>query len=314
MQKTVFPAKPFTVETLKNYKGDNKALSFYTSNARTAFFMLQAIARLNSKAFNDRVAEMHLKRFKKLEDLLGAVDHYDALHKHLGAIRTAQPAVLAYFEKKRDKALNKLNKAISKSDLQKELKQAAVDLSVPHDAVSVQQLKRAYQEEVDDVLAFFEENKDGFHAMEEHVHELRRKLRWLSIYAQAYGGLFELKSATKKPAWEKTYLTPEVIKSPFNKLPVSKAYFKKVQINKTRFYALSYMIQQLGIIKDEGLTQEALTKALRKTEDMDKKTAATAATAILKQKHTHDSLLKKAFALTQKALEKDKILDKFILE
>jgi hypothetical protein len=313
MQKSISPTKAFAADVLKNSKGKNMALKLYETNTRVAFFMLQAIARLNSKAFNDKAAEKHLAYFKKMEDALGAIDYYDVLHKQVTANKLMPPEVLAYFEKKRNKAIEKLNKFFSKTNLPDTLKQATEDLSFINDPIALQQLKRAYKEEVNDVIAFYEENKEGITDMEEHVHEFRRKLRWLSIYAQAYAGLFVLKSASKKQTWEKLYLSKEIVNSAFNKLPENKNYNGKILLDKVRFFALSSIIKQLGDIKDEGLTHEALAKALRKTTDIDKKAAKQKASELLNTKFTHDALLKKSHTLLKNALEKQSILKDLLL-
>jgi hypothetical protein len=312
MQKNSIPAKPFITELLKLNKSKTKSETFYTKNARMPLFMLQAIARLNLKAFGGKTTENYLKLFKKLEDQLGVVDYYDALHKQFKAIPSIEVETLNYFERKKNKALSKLEKYIVKADLDICLKNATEELAFPNEQVAIQKLKQAYTQELNAIAAFMNDNKSGFTDMELHTHELRRKLRWLSIYAQAYGGLFVLKSATKKQAWEKLYVNDTAKKSPFNKLPISKSYTHTIALDTSSFYALSFLIQQFGSLKDEGLSMEALQKAIRKTKDISKKEAEKETISLLKPKQTTATLLKNSFALATNSLQKHKVLGQLI--
>ncbi len=312
MEKNISPAKPFITELLKLHKSKTKALTFYTKNARTPLFMLQAIARLNLKAFGGKAIEDYLKHFKKLEDQLGVVDYYDALHKQFKALPSIDAEILDYFERKKNKAFSKLEKYIAKADLETLLNTAENDLAFPNDVLAIQKIKQAYYAELNAIAKFMNAQKSGFTDMELHTHELRRKLRWLSIYAQAYGGLFVLKPSTKKMAWEKLYVNDAAKKSPFNKLPVSKLYIQNIGLDKTSFYALSFLIQQFGSLKDEGLTFEALHKAIRKTKEVSKDEAKKETITILKPKQTHELLLKKSFDLATNALQKHKVLSQLI--
>ena len=85
------------------------------------------------------------------------------------------------------------------------------------------------------------------------MHDLRRELRWLSIYPQALGGLMQLKSNAEPPEFLKKYLTPEITSSLYNIMPDGSALSYHIMLNDDYFYALSWLIAELGKLKDSGL-------------------------------------------------------------
>jgi hypothetical protein len=97
--------------------------------------------------------------------------------------------------------------------------------------------------------------------LESGVHELRRKLRWFSIYAAALeGGVMLDTTAAAPEGWER-YLAPEVVDSPFNRLPEPKSGQRPVLIPAPLYYALSWTIAKLGELKDGAQLDEALRNA-----------------------------------------------------
>src|SRR4051812_44378615 len=63
----------------KAAKQKDPALWLYKNGARTTLFMLEALTRLHKNAFDEKLFEKWNKRFKKLEDIFGQIDEYDAL-------------------------------------------------------------------------------------------------------------------------------------------------------------------------------------------------------------------------------------------
>lgn len=102
------------------------------------------------------------------------------------------------------------------------------------------------QTEVGKCAEFFYSHEE-FTDMEAHVHEMRRKLRWISIYAQSLSGLVALYNPRRDYGWESKFITQAEIKSPFNKLPAGDP---KIFMAKKPFLALSFLIRRLGEIKD----------------------------------------------------------------
>lgn len=309
------PAKPFISNILKLGKTKNKAEAFYTKNARGDFFMLESIARLNKKAFEHSGSGDWQKVFKKFEDVLGEIDYYDVIHKELLALKLTDKELLDYFDRKKTKAFGKLEKLIEKKDIFKQLPDAEIALAFDNTTDKITLLKKAFEADLSDILQFMEPFREkGFKDMELQVHELRRKLRWLSIYAQAYGGVFVLENSPEKFKWEKQYVTPEAKKSPYNTLPVNNSIKHNIQLNKTVFYALSTLIKELGQFKDEGLTIEAVQKAIRKTRGVKKEEALAIALQLFPKTATHDTILQKAFLLADTALCKEHILSHLVLK
>jgi hypothetical protein len=117
--------------------------------------------------------------------------------------------------------------------------------------------------------------------MEHDVHEFRRKIRWLSIYPHALRGAIQFGKADKVRAHLKKYMTPETRESRFNVFPGPGENRYLLLLDKTSFLSLSWLIAELGRLKDSGLMvvgiQEALNQgassgdevyALKKTYDM----------------------------------------------
>ena len=101
---------------------------------------------------------------------------------------------------------------------------------------------------------------------------MRRRLRWLSIYPQALLGVFQYsKSIENPPKNLEKYLTPEILESKYNILPTTLQFTNPIEINKNYFFALSWIIAELGKIKDEGLRIMVLKEAIENTDNSDLK-------------------------------------------
>jgi hypothetical protein len=97
------------------------------------------------------------------------------------------------------------------------------------------------------------------------LHEARREVRWVSIYFSAIAGGFALEtSATPPPNWGR-YLTEEIVSNPFNKLPEPEAEDCPLIVPAPLLYALSYLIDQLGRIKDKAQWTETASHLLHLT-------------------------------------------------
>lgn len=313
MIKQIDLAKPFVNELLKLSKSKDAVSAFYTKNARSSFFMLESIARLNAKAFDDKASQTYLKLFKKFEDQLGIIDYYDVVLQHLQKQKKADADVLGYFERKKIKAFAKLDKYIRKVELVELLTKSTEALALDDTSDKIESLQKAYLSEIESINDFVATYKKGFTDMELQVHELRRKLRWLSIYAQAFGGVFVLQDSTQKFAWEKLYVTAEAKKSPYNTLPENKALKNTIALNKTVFYALSTLIKELGALKDEGLTTEGLQKAIRKTKTIKKEDIQAFTETLLPKAKTQAVLLEEAHALADEAILKQGLLNALVI-
>ena len=118
-----------------------------------------------------------------------------------------------------------------------------------------------YKDAIRKITAFAKTYESGFTDLESQVHELRRKLRWLSIYPQTLQGGIQLTKTSARDKNVKKYLTPEIVNSPFNKMPTAGTNRYVLTFNRDYFLALSWMISELGKLKDQGLRLTVLNEA-----------------------------------------------------
>ncbi len=299
-------------------KQKNPALWLYANDARTPLFMLEGLTRLHNKAFDEKIFDKWNKRFKKLEDLFGEIDQYLVLEKELKTNKKVTKEVLKYFAVNANSLVNKCNQRLSEKEwLNNKLLRFDEKLSefnVDYNKEYIEELTFSLIDEVDAILSFCEKCEYQFTKLEEQVHELRRKLRWLSIYAQALQGLIQLKKSTKKSKYQLNYFTKEVLNSPYNKLPEKPKNTTIVEFDADSFFALSWLIKELGKLKDDGLKSEHLRHAIFILEDLTELQAIEKANVILGNKKTIEAdILKQASEILKVTLSKDKILDTLVI-
>lgn len=295
----------------------NPALWLYNNNVRTSLFMLEALTRLHDKAFDEKLFGKWEKRFKKLEDLFGQIDNYIWLKKEFSGNKKIDKSILTAYQNEADKLIDSCNKRLRKKEwLEGRLfsftvKISKYDLDFNQEYIDV--LKETIINEIKGIVIFLEKIDFTFTLLEDELHDTRRKLRWLSIYAQALNGLIQLKKSTKKTKYQINYLTKEILKSPFNKLPIRPKNISIIEFNEDAFLALSWIINEFGILKDEGLKLEALQNAYFKQEDITAYQAKQKATKILNVAHDReDEILKQASSIIKIFILKDKVLDNLI--
>ncbi len=312
----VRPFNPYSVytakflqllDTCRNKK--DPAWWLYTNNARSTLFMLESISRLWFKSHGDNETQKWLKTFKKLEDALGVIDYYDVILKEFSKGKNIPEIQMAYFERKRDKAVSKLNEKLIEKDFYKKFmvgssKPGVLSFNNKH---TLLKLEGEIKFEIMESARFFEGFPKGFNNMELQVHELRRKLRWISIYAQSLSGVVILKDPKTNYKWEKEFVTKFALESPYNKLAVKKGLKHYIPLNKTAFLALTTVIEELGRIKDKGLALEALAKSIEKTTHVKNETAVALAKKQLNSKITIEELLAEAHKLLMKFFNTYKI-------
>lgn len=140
--------------------------------------------------------------------------------------------------------------------------------------------------------------------VEHGLHELRRRLRWLSIYATALDGAVQLDAAAKAPKGWGRYLTPAVVNNPFNALPTGDGRVAPLRLPAPLFYALSWLIAELGAIKDRAQWTETVAHGL----DVVGLGAAKASRVLGDATLEAPEAGKLAGAIAQKTLFEDKLL------
>ncbi|MEO8961983.1 MAG: hypothetical protein ABI325_08885 [Ginsengibacter sp.] len=248
---------------------DNPALVVYKENMRTPFFMLEALTRLYKKIQNKKKFKKLNKCFKEMEDLLGAIDFYDGFVKEFVTKQNIPELITDYFQKKMDDNLRELNHHLKKEGwLGKDHKRLAkiikkLDkvnwLEEEDDTIEI---SHVYNEYIEKISQNYKPGNLKFKDLEADVHELRRDLRWLSIYPQALLGLMQFKEDNEPQDFMKKYFTHEIVNSTYNVMPDGSRLQKHILLDKNYFYSLSWMIDALGKLKDRGLTVMAIEEAL----------------------------------------------------
>jgi hypothetical protein len=253
-------------------KQKNPALWLYRNNARTPLFMLEGLAKMYAEFHNKKKFGKMKEHFKLLEDTLGAIDYYDMVAKDLSANKKIPATVLNYLQAQSREKIQSLNEALTENDwllpagnriskIQKKLK----EVDWLEEAAEINLMNEFYGESIYTIVEFAESKNYQFGNMEADVHELRRKLRWLSIYPQALRGAIQLSKNKTTPKHLAKYCTKEITTSPFNKMPEAGLAKYTLVMEQNYFYALSWMIQELGNLKDSGLHIIAIKEALQQT-------------------------------------------------
>jgi hypothetical protein len=297
----------------------NPALWLYTNDARTKLFMLEALTKLHHAAFDEKIFGKWNNRFKKLEDELGQMDYYVEFEKEFKSNKKIPKEISTFLSSAVMASAESLNqRLINKGWLKGKLLDFNVKISkfyCHYDEAYLNEIKFAIHDELQKIISFCEKVNYSFTDLENEVHEIRRKLRWISIYGQALNGLIQLKKSTKKPSYDTNYFTKEILSSPYNKLPNKPNGTAIMEYDSNSFFALSYVIKELGSLKDNGLKIEIATQAFAKTENITNIQANKKALKALGLKlHTKDEILKTASELLFTSLSKDKILNGLLVK
>ncbi|PBQ32909.1 hypothetical protein CNR22_14375 [Sphingobacteriaceae bacterium] len=273
----------------------NPAWFLYHHKVRSPLFMAESVTRILTEITEEKFLLKAGKKIKKLEDSLGALEDYDTLVTLFSKNKKIKKEQVAYFEKKLEKTQKKLNSKLIEKEFYQEIFQhlSSSKLNL-NNKEWVEKFKKQISKELNDGYSFFTKLKTGFTSMEEEVHEIRRNLRWISIYAQSLDGLIVLDADSKKYSWEKKFITQAEKKSPYNKLPLQKNLEAYIHFNKKAFLALSFVITKLGEIKDKGLRWENLAESLPEN-----KNAMDLAAKQLNLKYNQEDLFKEAYDLLE---------------
>ena len=105
--------------------------------------------------------------------------------------------------------------------------------------------------ESEKIISLAETNFILRHDVENGLHEVRRKIRWMSIYPMAASALFKLKE-THPPENLKAFLPENISESEYVQIPEKNKINEPIYIEKYHFYALSFLIGELGAMKDRA--------------------------------------------------------------
>ena len=258
---------------LQSAKTENPALYLYKNDARTKVFMLEGLSKLYAGMHNEKRFSYAKAYFKTLEDALGDIDHYYTYAEQFFADPEMLSTIRMFIEQKRDEKLAEMNVLLVKKKwianskyrtkkIRKKLQKA--DWLEPEKEVLA--INNYYKKAIKDVIEFYEKTGTAFTDIELQVHEIRRKLRWLSIYPQALQGTIQFIDSNIKDENVTKYLTDEIVNSPYNKMPAAGNNKTVFLFEKNYFLALSFTISALGKLKDKGLQVLAIAEAVEATQ------------------------------------------------
>jgi hypothetical protein len=254
-------------------KQKNPALYLYQNDARTPLFMLEGLAKLYIELNNKKKFTKLKEQFKILEDAIGAIDYYDAIAKNLAKNKKVPVKVIQYLQAQTREKIQHLNELLIENKWTNEANEKITKIRKKlseadwlKEEEEIKEINEFYGEAIYDIIEFTQGTQYQFNNIESDVHELRRKLRWLSIYPQALQGCVQLYFSAKNLSHLKKYLTKPIVSSPFNKMPDAGDCNYFLLLDKDYFLSLSWMISELGKFKDNGLQIVAMKEALLQTE------------------------------------------------
>lgn len=239
------------------------ALAFYQTKSRQWLFYLQALCRVYKKVGTKKRFKGIGESIKGLEDQLGKIDYWDGWLKESAAVAGFPATMTAALQQHKNEELRTLAAMLEAGhwwsgeamvELLENLR--AEDWKKP--SKDREGIVEFLTEEIEEIEQAVRQGEYDFHLLEEGVHEFRRHLRWISIYAHALYGLMQLRAVSAPSALYQKYLTESVLSSPFNQVPPVPEGIEPVWIKAPNFYALSWLIAQIGKVKDQGQKVEAL--------------------------------------------------------
>ena len=263
----------------KSSKQKNPALWLYQNNARTPLFMLEGLAKLYGGIHNKkRFAKLKVD-FKLLEDTIGQIDYYDAFAKEFLRNKNIPATITNYLQAQSREKIQRLNeilterKWLGEGNIRMEkIRKKLANAGWKKEKEDINSIQEFYITAINKILEFINQKDFQFTNVENDLHEFRRMLRWLSIYPQALRGCIQLsKSKAAIPKYLTKYLTKEITTSPYNVMPDAADQQFILLFDQTRFYALSWMIAEMGKLKDSGLRIELIKEAILQTSKTNEK-------------------------------------------
>jgi len=292
-------------------KEKKSAIWLYKQDGRAQFFMLEALCRIFFKSSKYKSFKNWYLFFKQYEDLLGAINCYEELLTKFKENAEIPSDIITYWVSEKKENENKLKNLLKKDKcLQNKLKifKKKIETSkIKFDNKLILKMEKSIKKELKKTIEEVALRDFQFTQMEDHVHEFRRNIRWLGMYSQALNGIVVLVDNSKTYTWENKYLVSPATKTSFNRLPICKSFEKYIYISKKHFLAFNWLIAELGVLKDIGLSFEMLVIAIRRVDGVDEIEAIARANNILKPKVTNEDVLLRTSAIVREFFEDEKI-------
>lgn len=296
---------------------ENPALWLLLNDLRTPMFMLESLSKVYAQLHNKNFFTELKERFKEVEDALGAVDYYAEFLRQFYANEKIPESLKTYLEAKTKEKIANFNEILIKRGWNdgKTINKINAGLTISkwqNEEEEISNIEKYYYKQIKKIHEFIGETTLDFNHVEDDVHELRRKLRWLSIYPQAFQGAIKLHETKGSAEKLKKYLTEETVNSPFNKLPESKEISHHLFLEKNHFLALSWIIAELGNLKDKGLKITALKDAFQEIFYLKDEEAMKEVYLILGENYPKMEALLKEASSVSKDFFNEKIIDNLI--
>ena len=251
----------------------NPGLWLYQNNARTPLFMLEGLAKMYAGIHNKKKFTKIKEHVKLLEDAIGQIDYYDSFAKEFISNKKIPSTITNYLQAQSREKIQSLNEILLENnwlgddaDRIEKIRKKLGEADWQDEKDDIKSIQYCYITAINKILEFINEKNFQFTNVEKDLHEFRRMIRWLSIYPQALRGCIQLgESSAATPKYLTKYLTKEITGSAYNKMPDAAGQKLFLLFEKKRFYALSWMIAELGNLKDSGLKVEVIKEALLQT-------------------------------------------------
>jgi hypothetical protein len=246
---------------------DALATALLRGDVRSTLFHLEGILKLYRHSY-DRALEAPYEAVKALEDALGGLEA--GLHLVEVARRPGSPEpALHWCETQASLARSEVIEQLRRHwlplpDGTIPLFRTICDTLVALDFKGYAKDRRSLIRELRSWLQKVADTSLDMYVLQGNhgLHELRRQLRWLPIFAVSLDGLV-VTSDKHNPAKEyRALLTSEVADSPYARLPEPIREDKPIKISRSLFLAAIDLISQLGELKDLGEELEGLQHAL----------------------------------------------------
>ncbi len=260
-------------DKLSSYSKDQSLPEFmFKNDFRTPLFFLQALSRIaiETSSSEKKLFQQFLEESKALEDLLGQIDFFQSLVDR-SSKDNFPTEIRSYFRVKYKESLSNLEEKLTqlqfiplkknKSPWLVQWQNQLPRIDWGKSKKESKEIKKFLAKTVDEIKDDIRDKKYDFSELEEGVHELRRQVRWIPIYLHALKGKFKLISNQELFSDLQEYMIESVLKSPFNNIPVFDSETHPILISREYIYATSFLISELGKIKDKGQYIEALVEA-----------------------------------------------------
>lgn len=299
----------------KSKSSKHPEMYLYQNGMRNMLFRLEGLSRMYRTVVDKKTFNKQYASYKLLEDALAQVDYYDGFLKEFQAQKEIPVSGVKYLETKKMKAFEDFRKLTDQYFLpQKEQPFFETTKAVLQNLEWVtdeKERKKIIKFIVKQIKKFIKDYKEGdfnLSDLENGLHEFRRKLRWFSIYFAALDGMIQLKKVSVYDDTLKKYMTDEVLKSPFNQFPKPAKGVKPVYITAPVYYALNWMINEMGVMKDDGLRAILLKEVIRNTGIRNSESIKKMETKILaKNKYKLNQITQRAELVAAQFMSVDRI-------